>query len=140
MLGSRSQSTHDSGRGRLHRKHRFHQLLYCCLFIHCHRNMFTKLLPSSGRLSWLHYSGFQVSCHTILKELFPILNTLNLAIVHVLHDLPCQKTDSTIVVPLQTLKICDKTTRNIDIKLSLFHSPMIVVLWFYNRGLCIIAL
>jgi hypothetical protein len=32
----------------------------------CCGNMFTEQFPSNGSLLWLHYSGFQTSCHYIV--------------------------------------------------------------------------
>jgi hypothetical protein len=41
----------------LHRKYRVQQFhSYAC--IRCSGNVFTELLPSNGRLFWLHYSSF----------------------------------------------------------------------------------
>jgi hypothetical protein len=48
-------------------KHRSQQFLYCCLRIRCRGNLFTETLPSSGCLLWLHYSGLQASCHSIIR-------------------------------------------------------------------------
>jgi hypothetical protein len=52
------------------RKHSFHRYsskyLDCRLRIRCSGNVFTKPLPSNRRLFWLHYSGFQASCHNML--------------------------------------------------------------------------
>jgi hypothetical protein len=42
------------------------QYLDCCLRICCRWNMFTEPLLSDESLLWLHYSGFQASCHNIL--------------------------------------------------------------------------
>jgi hypothetical protein len=39
------------------------QYLNCCLLIDCLGTVFTKLLPCSEHLLWLHYSGFRASCH-----------------------------------------------------------------------------
>jgi hypothetical protein len=36
----------------------------------CRGKVFTKHFPSNGRLLWLHYSGFQVSCHNISVNFF----------------------------------------------------------------------
>jgi hypothetical protein len=47
------------------RKLRSQQCLHCCFRIRCHGNLFTKPLPSNGRLLRLHYSGLQASCHYI---------------------------------------------------------------------------
>jgi hypothetical protein len=44
------------------------QYLNCCLFIPCRGNLFTESLPSNERLLWLHYSGFQASCHNIINN------------------------------------------------------------------------
>jgi hypothetical protein len=44
------------------------QYLDCCLPIRSRENLFTESLPINERLLWLHYSGFQVLCHTILIE------------------------------------------------------------------------
>jgi hypothetical protein len=41
------------------------QLFYCCVRLHISRNLFTESLPSNEHLIWLHYSGFQASCHHI---------------------------------------------------------------------------
>jgi hypothetical protein len=43
------------------------QYLDCCLRIRCRGNVFTKSLPSNECLLWLHYSGFQASCHDIIN-------------------------------------------------------------------------
>jgi hypothetical protein len=53
---------------RPNRKHGFQQFLFCCLHIHYHGNVFIKLLPSSGCLLGLHYSGLQPSCHSIVRH------------------------------------------------------------------------
>jgi hypothetical protein len=50
------------------RKHRSKQFLYRCLLILCRGNLFTKLLPSSGRLRFLHYPVIQASCHSMIAE------------------------------------------------------------------------
>jgi hypothetical protein len=39
----------------------------CCLRIRCRRGVFTEPLPGNECLLWLHYSGFQVSCHNIFS-------------------------------------------------------------------------
>jgi hypothetical protein len=39
------------------------QYLDCCLRIRYRGNIFTESLPSDERKLWLHYSGFQASCH-----------------------------------------------------------------------------
>jgi hypothetical protein len=43
------------------------QYLDCSLLICCCGNLFTESVPSSECLLWLPYSGFQASCHSILK-------------------------------------------------------------------------
>jgi hypothetical protein len=48
------------------------QYLNCCLSTHCHGNLFTKSLPSNERLLWLHYSGFQASCHNIINNVISV--------------------------------------------------------------------
>jgi hypothetical protein len=81
--------------GQTNRKHRFHcyqnnfpivtdarlprrcietVVFYCFLRIHRRGNVFTKPLPSSGRLLWFHYSDFQASFYNtvILVNLFGI--------------------------------------------------------------------
>jgi hypothetical protein len=42
-----------------HRKHHFQQFLYCCVHIHCCRNVFTKPLSSSGCHLGFYYSSLQ---------------------------------------------------------------------------------
>jgi hypothetical protein len=59
------------------------QFLYCykCVFtsllhskcsspivmcVHLHGNLFIESMPSNESLLWLHYSGFQASCHNII--------------------------------------------------------------------------
>jgi hypothetical protein len=49
------------------RKHRSQQFLYCYLRIRCRGNLFVEPLPSSGGLLWLHYSGLQASCHSMIS-------------------------------------------------------------------------
>jgi hypothetical protein len=41
---------------------------FFCMYIHCHGKMFTRPLPSNGRLFWFHCSGFQASCHIAVKS------------------------------------------------------------------------
>jgi hypothetical protein len=41
------------------------QFLYCCMWIHCCGNVFTKPLPSNGCLVWVCSSSLQLSCHNI---------------------------------------------------------------------------
>jgi hypothetical protein len=45
------------------------QYLDCCHCISCRGNLFIESLPSRERLLWLHYSGFQASCHNIISTL-----------------------------------------------------------------------
>jgi hypothetical protein len=42
------------------------KLLDSCSRIRCRGNAFTESLPSNGRPFWRHYSGFRVSCHSII--------------------------------------------------------------------------
>jgi hypothetical protein len=44
------------------------QYFYCCLRIRCRGNVISESLPSNKRLLWLHYSGFQASCHNINRH------------------------------------------------------------------------
>jgi hypothetical protein len=58
--------------GRIQQKTMFpslsQQYLNCSLFV-CRRSVFTETLPSSERLLWIRYFGFQASCHNIVKVL-----------------------------------------------------------------------
>jgi hypothetical protein len=48
--------------------------------VYCSGNMFIEPSPSSGRLLWLHYSGFQASCH-----IAPLLRLVVLSSLQVYH-------------------------------------------------------
>jgi hypothetical protein len=52
------------------RRHRSPKFLYCCFRIRYRRNLFTEPLPINVRLLWLHYSGLQVSSHSISKFVY----------------------------------------------------------------------
>jgi hypothetical protein len=41
------------------------QYLDCCLLIRCSGSVFTETLPRNRCLFWLHYPGFQSSCHNM---------------------------------------------------------------------------
>jgi hypothetical protein len=44
------------------------------VFIRCHGNVFTMLLPNTGHICSLHYSGFQPLCHNIWLCIVFVLN------------------------------------------------------------------
>jgi hypothetical protein len=56
-----------------HGLHRKHCVLYCCITIFCHRNVFMGSLPSNGLLLF-HSSGFEPSYYIapFLRPLIPI--------------------------------------------------------------------
>jgi hypothetical protein len=51
----------------LAQQHLNHRVLYSCFSICCRGNVFTFPLPKYDRLYSFHYSGFQPSCHNILR-------------------------------------------------------------------------
>jgi hypothetical protein len=50
-----------------YRKHRTQKFFYCCVYIRCSMNVFTKPLSSNGCFFWVHYSCFQASYYTAFK-------------------------------------------------------------------------
>jgi hypothetical protein len=57
------------------RKHRFQQYLYCCMHIHCHGNVFTKLLPRNGSTRYTALSLRLAYRHTAISFLRAVLAT-----------------------------------------------------------------
>jgi hypothetical protein len=55
--------------------------------IHCCRNVFIKLLPSYGRLLWLHYSSFQASCFRLMRKVWISSYCLHIAL-HNIANIP----------------------------------------------------
>jgi hypothetical protein len=59
-----------------HMENRFQQFLYCCVMCSLSRKLVYRPSPSNGRLFWLCYPTFQVSCHIAHSLRLLILSSL----------------------------------------------------------------